>query len=60
MSVAGLIHYAAGIIGKCHTVVNTHRESRIFFFKYAAELNKVCTATQVRCLGKVTVGENVA
>ena len=24
VSMTGLIHYAAGLIGKCHTVVNTH------------------------------------
>lgn len=47
MSVARLIHDAAWLVSECHAVVYAHWEIRILFLKDTAELNDICTSSQM-------------
>ena len=55
-----LVHNATRLIGKGHTMIHTHGQSRILLLEDTAQLNQIGTTAQVRGLSKVAIGEDVA
>ena len=55
-----LVHDATRLVGEGHTMIHTHGQSGIFLLEDAAEFNQVGTTAQVRGLGEVAIGEDVA
>jgi hypothetical protein len=60
VAMTALIHDAARLVGKGHTVVYAHGQLWILLFEDSAELNQVGTTAQVRGFSKVAIGEDVA
>ncbi len=60
VTVARLVEDSAGLIGKGHTVVNTHRQLWVFLLENPCQLNEVGTSAQVAGFSEVAVGEDMA
>ena len=60
VTVRRLVHDAARLVGKGHTVIYAHRQLGVLFLKDTAELNQVGTSAEVRSLCEVAIGEDVA
>ena len=60
VAMARLVEDAAGLIGERHTMIDTHRQTRVLLLEDAGKLDEVGTTAQVAGLGEVAVGEDVA
>ena len=64
VSVAALVHDAAGLVGEGHAMVHAHgqpaRRAQLLILEDAAQLNEVGASAQVAGLGEVAIGEDVA
>jgi hypothetical protein len=60
VAVARLVEDTARLVGKRHTVVNTHGQLWILLLEDTAKLDEVGTSAQMAGLGEVAVGEDVA
>ena len=60
VAVARFVHDSTWFVGKCHTVVDTHRQLWIFLLENPTQFNEVGTTIQVTGLREVAIGEDVA
>ena len=59
MAVGRLVEDATRLVGKSHTMIDTHGQLRILFLEDTAELDEVCATAKVRGFREVAVGEDM-